>query len=936
MKINLWRIIVWISFILVVISVIVLAKVSALSWSNNTFNNSLTNENLKFTGNENITRWLAVPDSVSALINGFLNLSGYSTFSNLSDYKVYYRFDELIGGNLTDEVIPQNNLTIITPGVSAGVEGVVSGAFNFSGVGENVIEATNFSKFNSTDFTISMWLNWTESETGAQNFPFGLYDTAGQEGFYVDFNDNSNDDEIAVTMKSGGGTKWQIKTTGDFLDSYPRNQWVHFMVVYKLGENGTLWINGTIPPQIFSGADTNFTLKNLSDTGDLDTLTFGAWHNAPSPAYSFIGRIDEFGYWKMSLSGSEIINLYDLYNSNIRPSNPENISLKIGNIDVFNYTGEFNQTNNKTSNLASTINKYLNATYLVGANYLIPFIFHSDTMGILRYLDLIFNNEGMTENSQSYNTPTYETSSETFNINITYDSLEYTSSSATLYYDGTSYSGTKTGSGNNIVFSKTLDIPTIASQTNKTFNWQIALTNSSGTNYFNTSSVNQTVSNISLSICGGDGGNTPYINFTFKDEESSNYINASTDLATWTYYLGGGSVTKTYIFTNTSENPSYAYCFDPPDKTLSYSVTYQYSGGSYPQRYYTKSGTLTNSTTNTVLYLLGSSDGIYSSFQIVTTNGNPISGATVQVERQFSGVWTLVGEGTTDSSGLATFWLNPNYDHKATVTKSGYVGTTETIRPTQSIYTIVLSGGTGNETYFSGLEGIYFTRSPLSGILSPGTYDFTFNVTADNGDMVNCKFELTNSSGYTLDSTSTACTSNAFLSITYTLNAGDNIYGKYYVDMGDGYILLEGDGNWKSLDANITRKYTLRNFFERLSDPTIWADNAEEEIKYEYTKFVAFFLIMAIILGFANYKTGFDNANPGITLFGLPFLIFFVSLAGTYNSVVYSGPSMIFAGRGFFYITNATAWTFFNNYVIAFYSLFIALGFYLATIRREG
>ena len=44
------------------------------AWSTNTFNNSLSEENLTFSGNENITRWLSVPENI-LLTGGFLNLT---------------------------------------------------------------------------------------------------------------------------------------------------------------------------------------------------------------------------------------------------------------------------------------------------------------------------------------------------------------------------------------------------------------------------------------------------------------------------------------------------------------------------------------------------------------------------------------------------------------------------------------------------------------------------------------------------------------------------------------------------------------------------------------------------------------------------------------------------------------------------------------------
>ena len=526
-----------------------------------------------------------------------------------------------------------------------------------------------------------------------------------------------------------------------------------------------------------------------------------------------------------------------------------------------------------------------------------------------------------------YNSTVYETAQESYTLNITNGTSP---TSAIFYYNNVSYSATKSS---DYLFTST--VPGLPSNVGTAeFYWTMI----TGASQFNSTKYTQSLIGINLTLCNQGGGAVTYINFTFQDEETVTSMNAKVDYSSWEYWLGDGSETITSSFSNLTINPSYAFCFTPADKTVTVDLDFKYSNATHPQRTLKfNDQSLTNITTNQVLYLLGSGDGIYSSFQIVSAYGDPISGARVQIERQIGGAWVLISEGTSDSSGLTTFWLNSNYDHRITITKTGYVGTTETIRPTQAVYTIVLSGADSGGTYNFTLEGIYFTKTPNSGILSPGTYDFTFNVTAQNDNMENCKIELTNVSGAVLDSTISACTTNALLTISgYTITEGDVVYGKYYVDLGDGYIALETDASWFTLTTNLTGKSTLKGFFEYLSDPTIWVEEGSaDQKKYEFTKFVAFFLILSIVLAYANYKTGFDNQNPGIVLFGLPFIMIFVSLAGAISTAT-SGAAGFFVGRGFFYMEGATTIAFFDNYLIAVYSLLIALGFYLATIRREG
>ena len=146
--------------------------------------------------------------------------------------------------------------------------------------------------------------------------------------------------------------------------------------------------------------------------------------------------------------------------------------------------------------------------------------------------------------------------------------------------------------------------------------------------------------------------------------------------------------------------------------------TIQYSSTGYPQRKYDDNTDLTSTITHKTLYLLSSSDGIYSTIQVIDENGNIITGVEVEIERQFSGAWTIIGKESSDSAGTVTFWVNPDYSHRFTFTKSGCVTSTQTIRPTQTTYTASMNcGGSSNVIYASTIDGIKWFKTPSSGIL---------------------------------------------------------------------------------------------------------------------------------------------------------------------------------------------------------------------------
>ena len=157
-----------------------------------------------------------------------------------------------------------------------------------------------------------------------------------------------------------------------------------------------------------------------------------AWINA-SDVNSNVS-VDALAIWNRALSDAEISELYNsgdgLFYNESPTTNPH---LEVGTPDgtyEWNFTGEFNQTNNRTSNLFSAINSYLSGCTIQNGFCLVPFLFHSDTIGILKYLDMLFSNDGFGENSQTFDAQTVSLSTETFSINLTYDSHIYNAISA--------------------------------------------------------------------------------------------------------------------------------------------------------------------------------------------------------------------------------------------------------------------------------------------------------------------------------------------------------------------------------------------------------------------------------------------------------------------------------------------------------------------------
>lgn len=566
------------------------------------------------------------------------------------------------------------------------------------------------------------------------------------------------------------------------------------------------------------------------------------------------------------------------------------------------------------------------------------------------------------ENSRTFNTTSYETATETFSLNAT------GLTSANLIFNGTSYTGSISGG---IATASLTHIP-ITGLGNKSFYWSLngGIINTTPLNYQNILATNLTFCNYNSSI------NITYINFTFKDETTLGDIDAAIDLSTWTYWLGDGSQTKTLLFTNTTENTNYGFCFTPSSRTLKNTREVKYSASGYPQRTYSASSSLTNITTNQTLYLLGSGDGIYVTMYLVNSQGLAITDVNVVVSREFSGEDVTIGEEITDDAGSVTFWLNPNYDHTFIFTKTGCTTTTTTIRPTQSQYTQPLScggsGSTDDAIYSTIVEGIRYLRSPPSGVTVPGSQNFTYYVYSDNSNLAGIKMEVVDFNLNILASSTTTCSNSSICqtSVVYDTTSGNHLKGKYYVNVS-GYgpwILLEGDAQWRFITTNTSDSGSIKDFFEQLKYLfNIWGDEdlgytcsiktseltceADANCKWEndgtyegycipydttnkveYSKIVLLFLFMAIALAMLNKFTAFDSSYPGMGLILVGAMIIVASASGGF-SCANQGCQGIFYYDGLFNGTSYAA-GFANNYMLSITTLLFIVGYYFSVQRR--
>lgn len=469
--------------------------------------------------------------------------------------------------------------------------------------------------------------------------------------------------------------------------------------------------------------------------------------------------------------------------------------------------------------------------------------------------------------SNIYNTSSTELLTESIQTNITTLS-GYAVSNATLHYGSLTYSGTVTNtSAYNYTLTKTGINLNSSHVGSNTLYWNVTFTNGTSEN---TDSITQSVSATNFTLCAAAPYNIPYINFSFKNETLAQESVSASFSSTWVYWISSQTNNKTLSYTNTTANPSYAFCLSPGNKTISSTLSSSYYNSYSVQRNYAP-GTLSlsNATTNTTLWLLPTSDGLYVTFQVINLAEQVIQGTLVNISR--SGVG-LIESKETDDAGLATFFMNPNFAYTIEATKTGYPAFSTSITPTQSSYTITLGGGITSSTNISDyFKGVSYTIGPAKAFLDNDTvYQFNISLSSSFWDIDSFGFVLRNNSGGIVVSNSS--TSNGGL-VSYSLNVGTNASIKmdYFWVIGGNYT--NASTYWIVSDTSGTG-FSLWHFGTRLRT-YITGGVGDTDGLFGLTSFglnIIVFFIIIISTGLVAFKVGFDR----------PLLIVGVMLAVTF------------------------------------------------------
>ena len=278
------------------------------------------------------------------------------------------------------------------------------------------------------------------------------------------------------------------------------------------------------------------------------------------------------------------------------------------------------------------------------------------------------------ELSQTYPTTSIESATEIYTANLNYNSSTFGVITGKVNFNGTEYTGTRTGSSDSAIFAASVIMPSIEAITNFTAYWTISLTNISGITNYNLTSNNVTVNIINMSLCGSPY-NVSFWNFTILNESNAAELN-STFEATFTVKETSSTSTNEFSYSDTTGNNSqFDFCISPSTESYTIDTNIKLTKSGYVDKFYNfEEVIVTNSTREDNLYMLAAADSTSFIIHVVDVKGSDIEQAEVRVQRYYPGTgnWLTTEIVTTNYIGEAIgHLLSEDVDYRFIIYQSG-------------------------------------------------------------------------------------------------------------------------------------------------------------------------------------------------------------------------------------------------------------------------
>lgn len=618
------------------------------------------------------------------LVLGIVLMAGFASAALQDSLVAYWNFSN--GRDLGPTGV-YNLTTINGAGYLAG--GIIGMAGNMSNGSAALNSATYFNVSNSTlafnfgagEFSFFGWSIINSSKSGSDAYLLSKHQDGGAGGWYILKNSTNN----LLWFDDNGN---RIGTT---TIKTPFNQWFSWAIT-RNSTNICVYINGTFAG--CGGTPSPPSSSHPIEIGDDDNTNNN-------------GYIDELGIWLRDLEPSEVAQLHNNYSGltyngtsfvtngseglqtilQVQLISPSNAAMTTATTINFtaNYTVQsFNMTNatyyfwnstdfiyNRTtrtvtgSSMNSTTLQLFNiSTNNYEWNVLLCGLNNTGHSCSFASSNFTFSIQPFEELSTIFNTSVLETSRQNFRVSL--NTLPSVSAvSANLYYNGTRYTSTVVSQGSGVYnLSNAIDIPLTTIPNNKSFFWELMITQTDGAMFFrNTTLRNQSVERTYLQLCNGTV-TTQFINFTTVSATSPYpRVNSSFE-STWSWFVAGagGTVSRNTSYENLNvTNSTYTFCMIPRHESFEVSSTLEYVAPNYVQNYYyLEDALLSNSTTAIDLFLLNDSLATVTVLRVRNAAQNPISDIiiTIQQYNVGTGIYSTIGMAKTASNGEDIAYLN--------------------------------------------------------------------------------------------------------------------------------------------------------------------------------------------------------------------------------------------------------------------------------------
>jgi len=209
----------------------------------------------------------------------------------------YWKLDEGIGNVANDEI---GNYDGTITGAAWSTDSVSGTSLNFDSSGEIVNMGDR--QILTNDFTISTWVKSTNFST-VNGYAVSKYSTLNNGREYAVYF-NGQGDMISLIIGSSDGSTYttiEMRNSSIILNN---NEWNH-VVLTRSGSSATGFVNGeeeiltdTITANNFADTNSNLQIGDRTDGGR-----------------QFIGRIDEVKIYNRVLTSSEVLDLFNEFNS---------------------------------------------------------------------------------------------------------------------------------------------------------------------------------------------------------------------------------------------------------------------------------------------------------------------------------------------------------------------------------------------------------------------------------------------------------------------------------------------------------------------------------------------------------------------------------------------------------------------------------------------